>query len=166
MSQTSVVYRTLVLIAVDLLAVVSAVGSAYFLRFLSGLFPYEEFHTLRNYSGYLLILLVASIAVLAANGLYRPRRAISWVDHFYAIFTSLSVAHAIAMVSTTVMWPDASSSRLMVAMSWLLTILFVTIGRYVVHRVQIALRSRGIDVERLLIVGTGEPGHLVLDRVQ
>lgn len=166
MSQTSVVYRTLVLMAVDLLSVVSAVGSAYFLRFLSGLFPFEEFHPFRNYGGYLLILLVATIAVFAANGLYHPRRAISWVDHVYAIFTSLSVAHAIAMVSTTVMWPDASSSRLMVAMSWLLTIVVVTVGRYLVHRAQVALRRRGVDVERLLIVGTGEPGHLVLDRVQ
>ncbi|HVC34018.1 MAG TPA: undecaprenyl-phosphate glucose phosphotransferase [Chloroflexota bacterium] len=166
MSRTSVVYRTLILMAVDLLAVVSAIGFAHYLRFESGIFPYEEFHPFRNYVGYLSILLLATVPVLAANGLYRPRRSISWVDHIYAIFTSMSVAAAVAMVSSAVMWPDASSSRLMVAIGWLLTIVLVTLGRYVVHRAQIAVRSRGVGVERLLIVGTGEPAHLVLDRVQ
>jgi exopolysaccharide biosynthesis polyprenyl glycosylphosphotransferase len=166
MSRTSVVYQTLILMAADLLAVVGAIGFAYFLRFESALFPYEEFHPFRNYVGYLAILLVSTVAVLAANGLYRPRRSISWVDHTYAIFTSVSVAAAIAMVSSAVMWPEASSSRLLVAMGWLLTIVFVTVGRAMVHRARAAMRRRGIGVERLLVVGTGEPAHLVLDRVQ
>lgn len=166
MSRTSVVYRTVVLMIVDLLAVIGAVVFAYALRFESGIFPYEQFHPFRNYAGYLAILLLVTVPVLAANGLYRPRRSISWLDHIYAIFTSISVVVAVAMVSTAVMWPDASSSRLMVAMAWLLTIAFVTTGRYVVHRAQLAIRARGIGTERLLIVGTGEPGHLVLERVQ
>lgn len=166
MSRTAVVYRTLILMAVDLLAVVSAITVAYVLRFESGILPYEEFHPFRNYVGYLVILLCLTIPVQAANGLYRPRRAISWLDHSYTIFTSMSVVAAIAMVSTAVMWPGTNSSRLMVAMAWLLTIAFVIIGRYVVYRFQMAIRQRGIDTERLLIVGTGEPAHLVLDRVQ
>lgn len=165
MSRTSVVSQTLILIAVDVLAVVSAIGVAYDLRFESGLFSYEEFHPLRNYLGYLVILVLATVGVLAANGLYQPRRSISWVDHLYAIFTSISVAVAIAMVSTSVMWPDTGASRLMVVMDWLLTIVGVTLGRAIVHRVQVGLRTRGIGTERLLIVGIGDPAHLVLDRV-
>ncbi len=166
MSRTSVVYRTLALMILDLMAVIGAIGSAYFLRFESGLFPYEEFHPFRNYIGYLTLLLLATVPVLAANGMYRPRRSISWVDHSYSIFTSMSVAAAIAMVFSAVMWPDASSSRLMVAMGWGMTIAYVTAGRFVVHRIQVALRCRGIGAERLLIVGTGEPAHLVLERVR
>ncbi|MBX6771996.1 MAG: undecaprenyl-phosphate glucose phosphotransferase [Chloroflexi bacterium] len=166
MSRTSVVYITLVLMAVDALAVVNAVVTAYYLRFASNLIAFEEFHPFLNYLGYLVVLVIATVVVLGANGMYRPRRSISWVDHIYLIFTSVSVATAIAMVSTSVVWPETSSSRLMVALAWALSILYITVVRYVIYRLQVSLRKRGIGVHRLLIVGTGEPAHLVLERIR
>lgn len=166
MSRTSVIYWTLALIAVDLMAVAGSMMVAYYFRFSSGLIAYQEFHPFRNYVGYLAILCVAAPAVIAANGLYRPRRSISWLDHLYAIFSSVSVATACAMVSSAVIWRDVDSSRLMVAMAWLLTLVSVPIGRYAVHTTQTSLRRQGIGIERMLIVGTGETAHLVYDRVR
>ncbi len=160
------VYLTLALIGVDILAVVVATLSAYIFRFDSGIVPVEEFHPLQNYYGYLATLIVVEPIVLAANGLYRPRRAISWVDHVYGIFTSTSVATAIAIVNSAVVSRDVSSSRLMVGLAWLLAVFLVSFGRFLVHSVQSSLRVRGFGTERLLIVGTGEPAHLVLDRVR
>ncbi|SRR5579883_2869442 len=166
MPRNSVVYVTLVHVVVDVLAVVSAVLLAYDLRFASGLIPYEEYHPFHNYIGYLAVLCLATPVVFAANGLYRPRRSISWLDHIYTIFNSASVATAIAMVSTAVIWRDLDASRLMVALAWAFTVLALVLGRLVVNLVQTDLRRRGVGVERLLIVGTNEPAHLVLDRVR
>lgn len=166
MSRTSDVYWTLALIVVDVIAVFLATFLAYMLRFQSGLLGYEEFHSLQSYYGYLATMIVAEPIVLAANGLYRPRRAVSWLDHVYGVFTSTSVATAVAIVASAVMWRDVSSSRLMVGLAWLTTVTFVTIGRLLVHGAQSSLRRRGIGTERLIIVGTGEPAHLVLERIR
>src|SRR5258708_2666724 len=163
MSRTLIVYWTLALVAADVLAVAVGTFLAYELRFESGILPYEEFHAVQNYFGYLATVMIAEPIVLAANGLYRPRRSISWLDQIYGIFTSTSVASAIAIVASAVMWHDVSSSRLMVGLSWLSSVILVTLGRLVVHGIQSSVRRRGIGTERLVIVGTGEPAHLVLE---
>jgi exopolysaccharide biosynthesis polyprenyl glycosylphosphotransferase len=160
------VYWTLALICADIGAVVAGTLLAYVLRFHSGFLSYDEYHPLSNYYGYLVTLILAEPIVLAANGLYRPRRSISWIDHLYSIFTSTSVATAIAIIVSAVMFRDVSSSRLMVGLAWLISVVFVTLGRFITHRVQTGLRTRGVGTERLLIVGTGEPANLVLERVR
>jgi exopolysaccharide biosynthesis polyprenyl glycosylphosphotransferase len=132
----------------------------------SGLLPYEEFHPVGNYYGYLGTVTISAPIVLAANGLYRPRRSIQWLDLFYVVFTSMSAVTAFAIVASAVMWRDVSSSRLMVGLAWLFGIVLVALGRYVVYAVQKSVRARGIGVQRLLVVGTGEQAHLVLDRVR
>jgi exopolysaccharide biosynthesis polyprenyl glycosylphosphotransferase len=165
MSRSVIVFWTLALVAADVVAVSVGTLLAYYLRFASSLLPYEEFHPLQNYYGYLVTVMLAEPIVLAANGLYRPRRSISWLDQIYGIVTSTSVATAVAIVASAVMWHDVSSSRLMVALSWLASIVLVTFGRLILHGIQSSVRRRGIGTERLVIVGTGEPAHLVLERV-
>src|SRR5437899_1687286 len=48
---------------------------------------------------------------------------------------------------------------------WRLSVIRVTVARSLTHSFQSSLRKRGIGTQRLLIVGTGEPAHLVLERV-
>ena len=162
----SVMYWTIALIGADILAVVLATLIAYYFRFESGIVPVEEFHPLQNYYGYLATLVIIEPIVLAGKGLYRPRRSISWIDHIYGIFTSTSVATAIAIVNSAVLWRDVSSSRLMIGLAWLLAVTLVTFGRFLAHGFQTSVRRRGVGTERLLIVGTGEPASMVLDRVR
>ena len=165
-ARTSVVHWTLALLTADLVAVLTGTAAAYWLRFTVDIVPYGEFHPVENYYGYLATMLIATPIALATNSLYRPRRAISWVDHVYLIFASISVATALAIVTSAIMWHDVSSSRLLVGMAWALTISLVVVERAALHNVQVALRSRGVGTERLLIVGTGESANLVLDRVR
>lgn len=153
-------------IGVDIGMAMTAVVIAYVLRFKTGWLPFEEFHPFRNYLGYLGTLVISAPTVLAAHGLYRPRRSIQWLDHLYVVFTSISVATAFAIVASAVMWHDVSSSRLMVGLAWSLSVSMVALGRYGIYSVQKSVRARGIDAQRLLIVGTGEQAHLVLDRVR
>jgi Undecaprenyl-phosphate glucose phosphotransferase len=165
-SRASVSYWIVATIGADVLAVLLATLIAYWLRFASGWLAYEEFHPLRNYYGYLVTMMIATPIFLGSTGTYRPRRSIFWPDYLYQIFRSVSVATAIAIVVSAAMYRDVSASRLMVAMAWLMTATFVAIGRYCVYSSQVSLRRRGVGVSRLVIVGTGETAHLVLERVR
>jgi FlaA1/EpsC-like NDP-sugar epimerase len=164
--RASVIYWTVAVIGSDIVAVIAATLISYFFRFQSGILPVEEFHPVQNYYGYIATLVVVEPIVLAANGLYRARRSISWIDQVYGIFTSTSVATAIAIVNSAVLWRDVSSSRLLIGLGWLLSVIFVTVGRFLAHHFQSSVRRRGVGTERLLIVGTGEPASMVLDRVR
>lgn len=165
-ARTAIVHWTLALLAADLIAVLAGTILAYVLRFPFDIIPYTEYHPLENYYGYLATMLIATPIAIATNNLYRPRRAISWVDHVYLIFASVSVGTALAIVTSAIMWHDVSSSRLMVGMAWIFTIILVVVERAAIYHFQVALRSRGVGTERLLIVGTGESANLVIDRVR
>jgi Undecaprenyl-phosphate glucose phosphotransferase len=166
MARRSVIYGTVLLITLDVAAVVLATILAYVLRFESGWLAFEEYHPFRNYYGYLATLALAEPIVLAANGLYRPYRTVSWVDYSYTILTGTSVATAIAILVSAIMWRDVSSSRLLVALSWVLSIVFAALGRYAFFSVVSTMRRRGLGAQRLLIVGSGDTANLVLGRVR
>src|SRR5205814_10564093 len=114
------------------------------LRFAGGPLPFEEFLAFQSHCGVLGTTMLVAPILLAANGMYRPRRSISWPDHVYVIFTSISAATAIAIVVSAIMWHDVSSSRLMVALAWLLATVLVTLGRATVYSFQSSLRRRGL----------------------
>ena len=48
---------------------------------------------------------------------------------------------------------------------WILTIVFTAVGRVVQSRAQRSLRARGWGEERVLIVGTGEVGRIVMQKI-
>jgi exopolysaccharide biosynthesis polyprenyl glycosylphosphotransferase len=57
-------------------------------------------------------------------------------------------------------------SRQMLAYGWIFAIVAVTGGRLIHTAVVGALRSRGIAADRVVIVGTGATGRLVLDKIR
>ncbi|HLQ32874.1 MAG TPA: undecaprenyl-phosphate glucose phosphotransferase, partial [Chloroflexota bacterium] len=57
-------------------------------------------------------------------------------------------------------------SRLMVVYAWFLSVVLVSGGRALVAAVEAALRRRGIGNKRILIVGSGPPAHVVLDKIR
>jgi Undecaprenyl-phosphate glucose phosphotransferase len=61
---------------------------------------------------------------------------------------------------------DLDYSRAMILYAWLLTILLVTIGRWLHHRLKKRLQVQGWGMDRVLIVGTGEVGHMILQKIQ
>src|SRR5512135_2748948 len=56
--------------------------------------------------------------------------------------------------------------RVLIIYSWMLTIVLVMIGRLIYHAVQWRLQARGIGRDRSLIVGTGDTGRLVLEKIK
>ncbi|MBI2939491.1 MAG: undecaprenyl-phosphate glucose phosphotransferase [Chloroflexi bacterium] len=164
--QVANVYLVAALLVSDFAAGTTAILSAYYLRFLSGLFLFEQFHPLTGYLGIILLQMVVLPLTLASNRLYRPIRSVSWLDQAYGIFTSASVATALAVVVGGFLWPDFNTSRLMIGFFWALTIVFTFGGRAVVYTTLGLLRLRGIGVSRVLVVGEGETANLVLQKIR
>jgi exopolysaccharide biosynthesis polyprenyl glycosylphosphotransferase len=155
-----------VLIIVDLIAANAALLLAHYVRFVSGAFGYEELHPLRSYVGIGVLQTIILPAVFAAHQMYRPRRALSRLDEIWGIFTCYSITTVLVMVASAFLWRDFGPSRLLVALLWVIGIVLVSFARTVTLSVQMSMRARGMGEDRVLIVGEGDPGRLVLQRIR
>jgi Undecaprenyl-phosphate glucose phosphotransferase len=54
----------------------------------------------------------------------------------------------------------------MILYAWLATILLVTLGRWLHYTLTTRLKAEGWGIDRVLIVGTGEVGHMILQKIQ
>ncbi len=128
---------------------------------------YEGIQPFSSYWGMLLIHTLSTITVFFFYRLYHRQRSLSYLDQFYALFGAASVGTIIAIAFTTFIYKNQLDyPRLMMVYSWILTILFTSLGRLVQSRLQLALQARGWGEERVLIVGTGEVGRMVLQKIR
>jgi exopolysaccharide biosynthesis polyprenyl glycosylphosphotransferase len=158
---------SLTLLLVDTVALFLSFVSAYRLRDITGslgpnISPPRE--------TYLLLVTVATGAILtvfAVSGLYRNRRAVSRMDEFYRVVTHVSLGLIVAIAGTSlVLGEEFVYSRQMVAYGWFFAIVAVTTGRFFHAGLVGTLRARGVASDRLLIVGTGVTGRVVLDKIR
>jgi exopolysaccharide biosynthesis polyprenyl glycosylphosphotransferase len=123
-----------------------------------------------DYTGMLLIQMVTLVSVFFFSRLYHTVRAVSRVDEFYQIFGSVSVGIVMSVAFSGFIFKNSvvelDYSRAMILDAWLLTILFVTLGRWLHYTLTTRLRAQGLGIDRVLIVGTGEVGHMILQKIQ
>lgn len=119
---------------------------------------------------FVLLYNLAALAVFTFGGLYEMRRGSSRVDEAFKLFTAVSLTTVFALVINTLM-PEFGSddlplSRNVLVWGWLGALVGCLVLRGL-HRALVGwLRSRGIDVRRVLIVGAREPGHLVWNTIR
>ena len=155
------------LFAIDALALLFAFISAYNLRDLTGVLG----PTAPPPRGtYLLLVGLATGAILAVfslGGMYRQRRTISRMDELYRIVSHVSFGLVIAIaIASLVLGQDFVYSRQMLAYGWMFAVVAVTTGRMLHAGFIGRLRARGVATDRLLIVGAGPTGRLILDKVR
>jgi Undecaprenyl-phosphate glucose phosphotransferase len=164
MRQRTARLLTASLVAVDLTMAALAFAVGYILRLQS---EYEAIAPFGDYLGMLLIHAVVVVLVFAFYRLYHRQRATSHIDEFYAIFGAASVGTIVAVVLIWLIYKNRLDyPRLMMVYTWILTILFTWFGRIIHSRIQWQLQSRGYNESRLLIVGTGEVGRIILQKIR
>jgi exopolysaccharide biosynthesis polyprenyl glycosylphosphotransferase len=166
-NNTFAVLTTLALLTTDTFALLTAFVAAYRLRDLTGAFgPASS----PPQSAYVLLAGIATAVILivfAFSGLYRRRRAVSRMDEFYRVITTISLGVIVAIAATSLIrGADFIYSRQMVAYGWLFSVVAVTTGRFVHTSIVGNLRARGIASDRLVIVGAEHTGQLVLDKIR
>ncbi len=152
------------LVAIDTLMAGLAFATGYVLRLQS---EYENIAPFSDYWGMLLIQVITIILVFFFYRLYHRQRATSHIDEFYNIFGAASVGTIAAIAFISLIFKnELDYPRLMMVYVWVLTILMVWLGRVILARLQWGLQSRGFNEVRLTIVGAGEVGRMILQKIR
>jgi exopolysaccharide biosynthesis polyprenyl glycosylphosphotransferase len=157
------------LILTDAVMITCAFLIAYGIRWESAkLDPNIKLASLGDYLGLLGVQVIAIGVVMFWARLYHQARAVSRVDEFYAVFGAVSIGMMMSVAISTLLFKNLEFDfpRTLIIYSWLLTIVLVMIGRLVYHAVQWRLQARGMGRDKTLIVGTGDTGKLVLEKVK
>ncbi|MGH7738745.1 MAG: undecaprenyl-phosphate glucose phosphotransferase [bacterium] len=151
--------------ALDGLLVCAAFLTANWLRFNPHFFKVHSITAYPHFRTFLFSVVAVHWIVFKYFGLYRKRRGISGVDEFSRIFQGVILAD-IFILSGTFVVHFFAFSRLVIVLAAGFSGFLVWIERFVLRRVQIFLRRRGIGVTRVLVVGTGETAQLLLRRLR
>jgi exopolysaccharide biosynthesis polyprenyl glycosylphosphotransferase len=123
-----------------------------------------------DYSGMMLVQVGTLLAVFFFTRLYHTVRAVSRVDEFYQVFGAVSVGTMMSVAISGFLFKnsvlDLDYSRAMILYAWVLTILLVTLGRWLHHTLTTRLKGQGWGNDRVLIVGTSEVGHMILQKIR
>lgn len=124
----------------------------------------QDYATLDDYLPLQLSLTIILLAVLGLQRLYVARLGIGWVDRAGTIVGATTVATAIEIVAVFGIRPF-SYSRLIFVYAWALIILLLIVSRIFETATKASLRKRGIGLNRLLVVGAGTQGRLIMQNV-
>ncbi len=120
-----------------------------------------------NYLGMAFAHIISILIVFFFYRLYHRQRSLSYVDQFYAIFGAASVGTIIAIAFTSFFFKNQLDyPRLMMVYVWILTIIFTSLGRAIQSKLQLLLQARGWGEQQVLIVGTGDVGRIVMQKIQ
>jgi Undecaprenyl-phosphate glucose phosphotransferase len=120
-------------------------------------------------SDYLLlagIQLVNTLVVFFFFKFYHRRHAALLMDEVYRLFGAVSVATLLTIAFVSFVFRDTLQiQRMMLLLAWAVGIITLTLGRIAHGRVQRVLQRRGIGAERVLIIGTGEVGRMIVQKI-
>jgi exopolysaccharide biosynthesis polyprenyl glycosylphosphotransferase len=98
--------------------------------------------------------------------MYQRRRPVSHLDEFLKITLYSTFATLITVALLSLFLPDFRYHRQIVIIAWAANIVLLTAMRTLHAQVQWAVQARGVGDDRVLIVGAGDIGQLLLNRIQ
>jgi exopolysaccharide biosynthesis polyprenyl glycosylphosphotransferase len=160
-------FEILALLIVDSAATLAAYLIAYRLRFQTDIIPFVRLPSPLAQYGTAAVVIGCFLVAFAMNGLYSRRPSRNLVDEAIRVIAGVSVGtlFAVAVISFALLG-ILEVSRLMVIYDWFLSVLLVSLGRALVALIETTLRRHGIGNKRILIVGSGSPAHIVLDKIR
>jgi len=168
--QTQVVF-VLTLALTDVAMVGPALFLAYWMRrYIPWPNEAQGMGSFSDYAGVVLVQILSVLGVFAFSRLYRLTRGPSRIDEFYSIFAFTTVGTLMGVALASLLFKNSplelDYSRGMILYGWGLTIVFVTFGRVVHAQVRARLRRQGWGRDRVLIVGTGDVGRMIFQKIQ
>lgn len=121
--------------------------------------PFYEFWPLPAISSGLLLL------SFFTQRMYQRRRPIAHLDESYRIATMTTLSFLLAVAFISLLWRDFNYHRLFVGLAWFFATGLLTIGRMVHARIQWRAQAMGLGDDRVLLVGAGEVGRMILQKI-
>jgi len=156
---------TAILVPVDIAMIVVSFLVAYLLR--------QNIETSQVFGGtgmleyfkYLAYLLPLWILIFALNGLYEIKPNKGFFNQAFKIFISNSVA-MLFLVLLIFFSKVLFFSRLILAFTWLFTIIAVIAGRFMIRELKIYLYKYSIGIRAVLIIGSNEVGEFLAMEIE
>lgn len=153
------------LVALDLLAVVTAYFSAYYVRFWSPLYSTFRYVPIDYYLYALPVAAVVFLGSFAFLGLYDIRKPTGRLTLFLDCFRAVTLGSLLVLPLS--FWVRAFTfSRWVVILNWLFLLVLSPLLRGAFQRVAESLRRKGWDQVPLLVIGTGEQARLLVETLQ
>jgi exopolysaccharide biosynthesis polyprenyl glycosylphosphotransferase len=150
----------------DVIAIELSFLFSYWIRFYSVLnnyFPFEG--PLPGFTGYLILSFMAIpvwILIFQSRKMYRPRRVVFIFDEFFLIarLVTFGIIFAFGLIFFYRVFPY---SRLVFVLIWAISIFLITLGRYIVLKIEKNLYNRGKALKKALIVGSNSNAYDILN---
>jgi len=156
----------IVMVVIDILMTNLSVFIAYWLRFHTELISFQVLHTWHSYIGVAIAQSFLFPIIFAFRGQYRFKRSTSRIDELQKVFTAVSIGTVLTWAASAFFSSDFVYARALMALAWLLAILLVWASRLLQYWIRGLLLKRGAMEARVLIVGTGEMGGAILQKIQ
>jgi exopolysaccharide biosynthesis polyprenyl glycosylphosphotransferase len=165
MRRRAEVVFALTLVLLDALMIGLAFGVAYRVTFVlnPGSGPVPDIFA---FAPLVVTLLLSLVVVYFFYRLYHLRRGESRIDELYKLIPATSIGIIVATALTTLLYRDLEYPRLLLVLVWLFTLLFVALGRLMHGMLRSLAYARGWGELRVLIVGAGEAGNLILEKIR
>ncbi len=158
---------TALMVLGDLAGMLVSLWAAYHVRFETTWLPAtEDLHRLDVYWPIAAVELVSLPLLFAFRGMYQVRRNVSRLDELQRVFGSVSIDALLALAVVALASRDFPYSRALLALHWVVAIPAVWALRMLQYWLHGRLRRRGMGVERVLLVGTGEIALAILAKMR
>ena len=151
------------LMLTDAVASLLAFYVAYLLR---GMMIGPKIGPFSDYAILATIQLIDTLIVFFAYKFYHRRHAAILLDEIYKMFGAITVATLLTIAFLGFVLRDLEYQRLMIVFAWGAALVLIPFGRWGHGRVQRSLQRRGKGADRVLIIGTGEVGRMVLQKIE
>ena len=130
---------------------------AWWIKFESGWFPYEEPIPIETYAMWSLVYGVVALIVGVMVALYSPKRKKRFADEFLKIFQTHFVGMFI-LLSLMFFVKEVNISRVYLAIYMTLNVVVIILYRYFLKKTLKHYREKGFNRQFVLIVGAGTLG--------
>lgn len=160
-------YWKYVLVAADMLTILLAFVGAYYIRYELQWFRAVDPVSQVGFEAYIPFA-VALLFILPISfrfsGVYPYRRGRSFIEETYAIATATAMGVMVMIIAILLFRPLLYSRLIFFYMAALVTILLGG-GRFILQLVLDYLRTHSVGVRRMILVGAGDVGRMVMRTV-
>lgn len=157
---------TISLLGVDIVMTCLAFVLAYLMRPREAT-PNTVIPPLTYYIGMMALSALALVVVFFFYKLYHLRRGTSKLDELYSVFSAISISVIVGMAFTAFVYrTEIDYPRIMIVYFWGWSLVLVGLGRLVHSLFRSAMSRRGWGESRVLIVGAGDAGNMILDKIR
>ncbi len=105
------------------------------------------------------------LAIFFVQRMYQRRRPVSHLDESYKIGRLVTLAVMLTLALVTLFLPDFFYRRNLVVYAWAISIVILVLARAIHAQAQWQAQARGIGDDRVLLIGAGEVGQMILQKI-